>query len=204
VTALDIAENFDRQRHVKARARRAGLCRAGQVDLVWADACSLPFAADTFDAFTAISSLEHVVGPTGDRQALSDAARVLKPGGHGLVTLPFRSAGSVVELTADLKLFQRHYSPQTLQRFLVEPSGLREVGRHHYGERLPFYALTRRLPAPLDWLRRPWDTLLTLLLLREVSDLTEADAILVELEKPLPAQACGVDPAAQRMTHTPP
>jgi len=149
----------------------------------------LPFAAGTFDAFSAISSLEHVDEPAGDRQALSEAARVQRPGGRGLVTLPFRSAGSVLELTPDLDLFQRHYSPQTLQRALIAPSGLREVGRRYYGERLPFDAFTRRLPSPLDWLRRPWDILLTRLLLWEVRDPTRADAVLVELEKPSPAAA---------------
>ena len=38
VTALDISGNFDRQRRVKARAARAGLCRPEQVDFVQAEA----------------------------------------------------------------------------------------------------------------------------------------------------------------------
>lgn len=62
-------------------------------------------------------------------------------------------------------------------------------GRAPLGERLSFYALTRRLPRLLDWLRRPWDTLVTRLWLRKVSDLTQADAVLVGLQRPWPADA---------------
>lgn len=54
------------------------------------DARRLPFDARRFDEFTAGSALEHLTGPLGDRRALAECARVLRPGGVGLVTVPFR------------------------------------------------------------------------------------------------------------------
>lgn len=49
------------------------------------DAVSLPFASGTFDRVIAAEVLEHV---PGDRQALSELARVLMPGGSLAVTVP--------------------------------------------------------------------------------------------------------------------
>ena len=73
--------------------------------LIGGDMCWLPFAASTFDVVTCVSTLEHVgrdntsygvkAGPTvpgSDHQALAEAARVLKPDGRLLVTVPFGRA----------------------------------------------------------------------------------------------------------------
>ena len=139
-----------------------------------------------------MSALEHVTGAHGDRQALAECARVLRPGGVGLVTVPFRAEGSVQELTEDLDLFQWHYSPDTLTSSFIAPSGLTEQRRVLHGERLPFHAWTRRLPAWLDWARRPWDILVSGVLLRPVTAARAADAVLLVLRKPdAPADATG-------------
>jgi len=64
-----------------------------------------------------------------------------------------------------------------------------------YGERLPFHGWTRRLPAWLDWARRPWDTVVSGLLLRPVTERRAADAVLLVLRKPdAPADATGSSP----------
>lgn len=138
VTVLDIAPAVVRQQGIRRRAEAAGLCRAGQITLVRADARALPFRAASFDAVTAIFALEHVRGPDGPGRALAEAARVLRPGGLALVTVPFRAEGSLDELTEEHQFFQRHYSPETLRRTLLERSGLEERDRIHYGECLPF------------------------------------------------------------------
>ena len=184
VVAVDLAEAFAEQADRRRRVERAGLGVASQVRLVRADARRLPFDARRFDGFTAVSALEHVTGPHGDRRALAECARVLRPGGVGLVTVPFRAEGSVQELTDELDLFQRHHSPDTLEASFVAPSGLIEQRRLLFGERLPFHSWTRRLPAWLDWARRPWDTVVSGLLLRPVRLEPAADAILLELRKP--------------------
>lgn len=184
VVALDVDESLAHQQARRRRAAAAGLGHAEKVQLVRADARALPFESGRFDGVTAISTLEHVIGLHGDRQALTDIARVVKPGGQALVSVPFRAAGSAVELDPDLRPYQRHYSPATLQSSLLEPSGLEQKGRVLYGERLPFYRLSTRWPGPLDWLRRPWDSLLSALLLRPVGAPEKASAVLCDLRKP--------------------
>lgn len=184
VVAVDVDADLRRQVARRRRAATAHLGPERAVQLVRADARDLPFADATFDGVTAISTLEHVVGTHGDRQALSEAARVLKPGGQAIVTVPFRAAGSVVELGRDLGLYQRHYSPETLTTSLLGPSGLAERTLIWYGERLAFYRLSRRLPLALDWIRRPWDSLLSVVMLHPVNEPTKASAVLCDLFKP--------------------
>lgn len=183
VTAVDIDPGIRRQVRIRERATHAGLCGPGQVHLLQADARALPFRSGTFDAFTAISVLEHVPGRDGPGEALAEAARVLRHGGRGTVTLPYRHEETMPELDEHADFFQWHFSAESLGHRLVKPSGLREVERIYYGERLPFYALARRLPALLDWPRRPWDTLLTGLFLRPVTDPAKASAVCVTLNK---------------------
>ncbi|MBW3604929.1 MAG: class I SAM-dependent methyltransferase [Actinobacteria bacterium] len=195
VVAVDLDPAFAAQSDRRDRVARAHDLEATQVGLVRADARRLPFDTAQFDGFTAVSALEHVAGVHGDRQALAECARVLRPGGVGLVTVPFRAEGSVQELTDDLGLFQWHYSPDTLTNSFIAPSGLTEQRRLLYAERLPFHAWTRRWPAWLDWARRPWDTIVSGLLLRPVADQRAADAVLLVLRKPDgPVDATGRTP----------
>lgn len=177
-----------RRRHA---AERTGLCAPNTVHLLRADARGLPLGNDTVDAVTAVSTIEHVQGADGDRQALREAARVLVPGGRVWMTVPYRHAGSAIELDERLEHFQWHYSSETLARSLIAPSGLRECRRVLYGERLPFYAFMGRIPRPLRWLHRPWDTLLSAALLTTVDDPDRASAALLELQKPAPKDQLG-------------
>lgn len=187
VTASDIDEQVARQRTVRARAARAGLRRAHAVEIIRSDARALSFADASFDAVTAISTLEHMRGLTGDQAAVREAARVLRPGGRLVITVPFRAAGSMDELDADRQLWQRHYGLRSLHDRLIAPSGLGEIARTYYAERLPFYDLTRQLPLLLDWLRRPWDTALSAVLIAPTDDLSRASAVCLALSKPVAA-----------------
>ncbi len=183
VIAVDLHPGITQQR---ARSERAPGCRpAGRlkVGLVQADARRLPLADESVDGATAVSTIEHVTAPHGDRRALREIARVLKPGGVAWLTVPYRAAGSAVELDENLHHFQWHYSSSTLRRSLIAPSGLHEQRLVLYGERLPFYSLIGRLPPPLRWLHRPWAALVSACLLRTVDDPAAASAALVELHK---------------------
>lgn len=56
-----------------------------QVRFVCGDATALPFASESFDAVTMFDLLEHV---QDDKKAVSEALRVLRPGGFLLISTP--------------------------------------------------------------------------------------------------------------------
>jgi len=56
-----------------------------------ADGRALPFADASFDHACSVSVLEHIPEP-GDAQALRELARVVRPGGSVLVTLPYAAS----------------------------------------------------------------------------------------------------------------
>ncbi len=53
-----------------------------------ANAVSLPFADNTFDIAAAFSTIEHIPSAADRRAAIRELARVTRPGGHVLITLP--------------------------------------------------------------------------------------------------------------------
>jgi SAM-dependent methyltransferase len=65
-----------------------------------ADAHALPFADGSFDAIVAVEVLEHLRNPVA---ASSELARVLRPDGVALITIPF--------------MFRVHGDPYDFQRF---------------------------------------------------------------------------------------
>lgn len=74
VVACDMA--LDALRHARG---------ANGVALARADACRLPFASGSFDLLLAADVIEHL---DDDTAALGEFVRVLKPGGHLVLTVP--------------------------------------------------------------------------------------------------------------------
>lgn len=104
------------------------------------DACALPFPDKSFDLVLATDIIEHV---EDDEQALREIARVLKPGGRVLLSVPaFPSLWGLQDRVAQHK--RRYLSP--VLRALVEQSGL-EVRDWFYFNYLLFAPiwLSRRL-----------------------------------------------------------
>ena len=101
-----------------------------------ADGRALPFEDGSFDHAYSVSVLEHIPEP-GDEEALRELARVAKPGGRVVVTLPFadqyREDWRDAPVYADQgdaggrHFFQRWYDEARLERFATAAPGLEVV-----------------------------------------------------------------------------
>lgn len=97
------------------------------------DARRTGFPDKSFDRVVSLSVLEHIEGD-GDQKAMAEIARVLKPGGIAVVSVPFSRRFKTKMTRSRLygrrtpdkkeRLFLRIYDQQTLEQRLLRPSGL--------------------------------------------------------------------------------
>lgn len=75
----------------QVKAARAHKCSpSGEMELICADACLLPFRSDSFDRVTLLDIVEHLVPEQLDKM-LQEVRRILKPDGFAVIhTLPNR------------------------------------------------------------------------------------------------------------------
>ncbi len=117
------------------------------------DARRLTLESGSFDFVYSLSVVEHIPGD-GDREAMEEIARVLKPGGKALVEVPLRHQYAEIYQRYDSKgfalaeprFYERHYAPESMERLRVP--GLRVLNEWSMGEYLavdPWIA-TPRLP----------------------------------------------------------
>jgi SAM-dependent methyltransferase len=115
VEALDTSEEAIRY----CRDKGLGLVRQG-------DVCAMPFPAAGFDLVLATDVIEHV---NNDRQAIREIARVLRPGGHALITVPaFPSLWGLQDRVAHHK--RRYRFRELLER--IELAGLLTERAYHF------------------------------------------------------------------------
>lgn len=88
--------------------------------------CDMPFDDGTFDAALATDIIEHV---EDDTRALAELARVIRPGGAALITVPAFPA--LWGLQDEVALHQRRYRMRPLLG-LVRASGLSVVRAYHF------------------------------------------------------------------------
>lgn len=137
VRALDLdPEALDWQRR---GALRLALAPA-EFATVQADSRELPFPEASFDRVLNLGSIEHIRG-NGDAVAAAEMARVLRPGGLAVLTVPFGAHEQEIEAGPHVPGFERRYDDGALERRLIGPSGLAEIGRTYYGE--PGFELSR-------------------------------------------------------------
>jgi SAM-dependent methyltransferase len=113
---------------------------------VGADVQALPFRAGAFDAIKATEVLEHVPDVA---RALAECRRVLRPGGHLVITVPF-----LERLHGDPDDYAR-YTRSMWERLLAE-AGLRATTIAPQGGYFSHLAgllrfLVQRAPRPLRW-----------------------------------------------------
>jgi SAM-dependent methyltransferase len=113
------------------------------------DAMRCPFAAGTFAAVLAISVIEHIgighygdpLAPAGDEVTIQEIARILRPGGLALITVPFGQS-----MTNEL---QRVYDPPGLTE-LLKPLTLVHV-EHAWSRAGLWMPCSEGEAASVDW-----------------------------------------------------
>jgi SAM-dependent methyltransferase len=131
------------------------------------DARRLSYGDDYFDMVYPMSVVEHIEGPDGDREAMREMMRVLKPGGRLVVSVPYGSyyaeqyrvdLRSAATRMADTRsyCFQRIYDSSTLrERLLASASDLASIvtiSRRHSGLTKRYSALSENARGLLGFL----------------------------------------------------
>ena len=119
--------------------------RSDHLEVVDMNALDLRFPDDSFDFVYSLSSIEHFGGMRGAAQSAREMARVLRPGGHAIVTTECFTGAHLldkapVQFGIRLATFGRRcaaatprrratevFTPAELERWIVDASGLRLV-----------------------------------------------------------------------------
>jgi len=189
-TDLDDPRIFDRW---KRSAEILGL--SPQYTAAFQDAQHLTYADASFDLVYSISVVEHIPG-CGDRQAIREMLRVLRPGGMALIEVPFRS--SYAEHCRDTNsrgapattpvFYERHYDmPALRERLMIEHIPCEIV---LLGERMPIdpWLAANRLPRLLRLAISPFEPLLACLnytVAASPQDIKRPLAAILKYRKPL-------------------
>ncbi len=92
-------------------------------DLLFTDATKTDLPDATFDRILAVSVIEHFP-EDGDIRFVKEAARLLKPGGRLVITVPADHTYMESEQVTHYHGFERRYDEEALYQRLVAPSGL--------------------------------------------------------------------------------
>jgi len=110
-----------------------------------ADGCNLPFRAGSFDVVYSLSSIEHFGGHERASQAMREMHRVLRPGGVACVA---------TELVLEGGPHPAYFTPEDLQHYVVEGSGLTLLGPIEV-KPLPQEMMERPVRLPEEFQRAP-------------------------------------------------
>ncbi len=113
----------------RSYAATLGLSKGDSFHVQTEDATRLSFRDGAVDFVTAVSTIEHIPG-NGDTRAMAEFARVLRPGGRAVITIPFSAVYTENESTFYYSGFERRYDEATLQSRLFHPD-LRLIDQLH-------------------------------------------------------------------------
>ena len=131
VTVIDLPEGIDLQRAYFRKKVVRKILSSPPLELVAGKLPELPFEDGLFDVVTGVSTIEHLPGD-GDIQVVRESARVLKPGGRLLLTVPCRASYEEGQYG---RWFERRYDRTALHERLVEPSALSLAEEFHLYDR---------------------------------------------------------------------
>jgi SAM-dependent methyltransferase len=159
VHATDLLDYFFERYGAYARAVLPSAPALYQMEVQ--DARKLSYGEEAFDRVFSISAIEHIPDD-GDRVAIGEIARVLKPGGLLCLTVPWGLRGYVeefrdpgdpdsywVESQGEPIFYQRAYDRPTLESRLLADDRLELLDLEFWGERhvgVEHAILNRRLP----------------------------------------------------------
>jgi SAM-dependent methyltransferase len=142
VTAVDTKKEFYKGMHAFKEMAKAqpNLFLPGKLASSVADSRYLPFRSGSFARVCNIGSIEHVRGD-GDTQTMREMVRVLKPGGLLVISVPFGKRYVELEDSPYSHYFMRWYDAASIQKRLIEPSGLSVKSVDYFGSRgaIDFY-----------------------------------------------------------------
>jgi SAM-dependent methyltransferase len=131
VLSVDIDDCRLKQQRKRLLRLEGKLFPTGRLHFEHQDARAFTLKNNTFDCVTAISVLEHIPDE-GDKEAVREMARVVKPGGLVIITVPYGTKyfqGRPPQTTAAT---QRVYSESALAERLAKPSLLSEGHRWYF------------------------------------------------------------------------
>lgn len=128
VLAVDIDDRQVAEQRQRLPRLEGKLFSAGMLRFEYQDACAFASADDSFDSVMAISVLEHIPDD-GDVEAVREMARVVKPGGQMIVTVPYGTTFYPGRPPQSTAATQRVYDESAVTRRLVEPAALMEERR---------------------------------------------------------------------------
>ena len=110
-------------------ARTLGFTKADRFSVRTEDATRLSFGDGSIDFVSAISTIEHIPGD-GDSRSMAEFARVLRPGGRAVVTVPVSAQYLENDSTFYYYGFERRYDATALRERLHHP-GLKLIDELH-------------------------------------------------------------------------
>ncbi len=143
------------------------------------DGKALPFPDSTFDKIYSVSVVEHIPGD-GDEKAVKELARILKPGGILVLTVPFSNSHREFYIDKNVYgekrkdegkvFFARYYDEDSLKRRVIDASNLQLDKKQYFTEIIfPFNRFYARF-FPMSMLLAPFFPFLYLINIREVPD----------------------------------